>query len=240
MMPLISADRIGLAYPTGLGLMRKNDFYALRNVSFNVFRGETLGVVGRNGCGKSSLLRILGGIIEPSEGKIQCDQGVVRALLSLGSGFNYHLSGRDNALLSMMLQGRSKEEALNLIPHVQEFSELGDFFDKPVVHYSAGMRTRLGFSTALMEEVDVLLIDEVMSVGDPHFRIKAEKAIKDKLKGDKTVILISHNMDNIRELCDRVLWLDQGRLVKIGTTRAVLDSYKLFIDSVTNTTQNYP
>lgn len=230
MKPILSAERVSLAYSEGVGFFRRRDFFALREVSFELHKGETLGLLGRNGCGKSSLLRLLGGIIDPTHGRIDCELGLQRALLSLGSGFNYNLTGRDNVLLSTMLQGYTKTEALQLMPKIEEFAELGPFFDKPMIHYSSGMRTRLGFSTALIEEVDLLLIDEVMSVGDPHFRIKAEHAIKAKLRGHKTVVLISHNMDHIRELCDRVLWLEKGRAIEIGPTTEVLPRYRAFMD----------
>ena len=232
MKSILYAESVSLAYSEGVGFFRKIDFYALRDISFELYQGETLGLLGRNGCGKSSLLRVLGGIIDPTDGRVKCEDELQRALLSLGSGFNYHLTGRDNALLSLMLQGRSKDSALKLIPKIEEFAELGPFFEKPMIHYSAGMRTRLGFSTALIEEVDILLIDEVMSVGDPYFRIKAEHAIKEKLNGDKTVVLISHNMSHVSDLCDRVLWLEKGQIMDIGPTEKVLPLYQDFINSL--------
>ncbi len=229
---ILRAESVGLSYRESRGLFRRRLFTALDDVSFSLHRGETLGILGRNGCGKSSLLRILSGVIDPTTGKIECDPAVSRALLSLGAGFNPYLTGRDNALLSAMLQGHSKARATSLLPEIEKFSELGRFFDQPVRSYSSGMKTRLGFTAALFEGVDILLIDEVMAVGDPHFRAKAERAMEAKLSGNKTVILVSHNVEQISRLCSRVLWLDGGLLRAIGPTAEIVPVYRNFIQEL--------
>ena len=137
---------------------------ALHGITLELYRGETLGILGANGCGKSSLLRILAGVIDPTSGTVKCSEGAKRALLALGLGFRPDLSGRDNALMSAMLQGIPKNRALTLLEEIRDYSELSEFFDQPVKTYSAGMRARLGFATALKTEVDILLIDEVLGV----------------------------------------------------------------------------
>lgn len=230
--PILAAHGIGLAYREGGGLTKRSKFAALHDVSFTLNRGDNLGVLGRNGCGKSTLLRILAGIIDPSTGSVECAPDVTRALLSLGAGFNPYLSGRDNALLSAMLQGHSKEEALAMLPQIKEFSELGRFFEQPVKAYSSGMRTRLGFTAALFEGVDILLIDEVIAVGDPHFKAKAETAMEEKLRGTKTVVFVSHSVEQIARLCTRALWLDGGKIRALGPTDEVLPLYRDFIQGL--------
>jgi lipopolysaccharide transport system ATP-binding protein len=197
----------------------------LRDVSFELYRGEVLGVIGRNGVGKSTLLRLMAGILSPSEGVIERYPGASCSLLSLGLGFQPQLSGRDNARLSAMLQGNSRDEAEALLDAILEFSELGQSFDEPVKTYSAGMMARLGFTTAIMTQVDILLIDEVLAVGDVEFRKKARKAMRDKIAGKQTVMLVSHAEPQIRSLCDRAILLDEGALVFDGPVDTALQHY---------------
>lgn len=204
-------------------------FHALNGVSFSLNRGEILGVLGRNGCGKSTLLRILAGIINPTSGLVEFPDNLTRALLGLGIGFNPNLTGRDNSILSAMLQGHTKKEAVEVLAQIREFAELGEFFDRPVKTYSAGMRTRLGFSIALMNQVDLLLVDEVMAVGDPHFRVKAEAAMAQKLRGDHAVVFVSHNIDQMARLCTKAIWLDRGSVRAEGDSSNVIETYRDFI-----------
>jgi lipopolysaccharide transport system ATP-binding protein len=228
---ILRAESICMSYRQGLNPFRFSEYHALKGVSFSIKRGEILGVLGRNGCGKSSLLRILAGIVEPTSGTLQFNAEHTRLLLGLGVGFDPNLSGRDNALLSAMFQGHGKKSAERILPQIQEFSELGEFFDRPVRTYSAGMRLRLGFSVALVNEVDLLLIDEVMAVGDPHFRVKAEKAMETKLRGDHAVVFVSHNIDLVAKICTRAIWIDHGVLRAEGGVAEVAEEYRRFMNS---------
>jgi len=199
--------------------------HVLKDVSFSVRRGEVLGVVGKNGVGKTTLLRLMAGILKPTNGIIQRFPGATYALLSLGLGFQPHLSGRDNARLSSMLQGCSAARAKAALGEILEFSELGRSFDEPVKTYSAGMRARLGFATAMFTEVDTLLIDEVLAVGDVQFRKKARKAMLDKVAGEQTVVLVSHAEAQIKQICHRAVLLDAGSLVMDDSPEAVFREY---------------
>ncbi len=197
----------------------------LDNVSFALHRGETLGVIGGNGAGKSTLLRLMAGIVAPSAGTIRRAPGASCSLLTLGLGFQPNLTGRDNARLSALLQGATRQEAEACLDAIREFSELGVSFDEPVKTYSQGMRARLGFSTALQTHVDVLLIDEVLSVGDRRFREKAAAAMRDRITGEQTVVLVSHSDRQIADMCDRAAWIDGGRLCALGAVDEVLERY---------------
>jgi len=227
---ILRAENIRMSYRQGLNPFRSSAYHALKGVSFSIQRGEILGVLGRNGCGKSSLLRILAGIVEPTSGTLEFNKNHTRLLLGLGFGFDPNLSGRDNAMLSAMFQGHGKSAAERILPQIREFSELGEFFDRPVRTYSAGMRLRLGFAVALVNEVDLLLIDEVMAVGDPHFRVKAEKAMETKLRGDHAVVFVSHNIDLVAKICTRAIWIDHGVLRAEGDVSEVAEEYRSFMN----------
>lgn len=229
---ILRADNVSLTYRRREGFLKTFSHTALKDISFELKRGETIGILGKNGCGKSSLLRILAGVIDPTGGKVECPKGTTRALLTLGLGFQQSLSGRENALYSAMLQGTPKKRAKELIPAIQEFAELGDFFDQPVETYSSGMRARLGFATALMTDVDILLIDEVLSVGDSHFRLKAEAAMLDKIGSDQTVVFVSHNSDQVNKICDSAIWIEGGTICASGHTPTVAHQYNLFMKSL--------
>lgn len=231
---ILHADNITLTYKRREGLLKTFTHTALKGISFDLQRGETIGLLGKNGCGKSSLLRILAGIIDPTSGHVNCAPQTTRALLTLGLGFQQGLSGRENALYSAMLQGSTKKQAKALIPSIEEFSELGDFFDQPMETYSSGMRARLGFATALMTEVDILFIDEVLSVGDSYFRKKAEAAMLDKIKSHQTVVFVSHNSDQVNKICDRAIWIDEGIIVNQGDTATVAHQYNIFMQSLSH------
>ncbi len=194
---------VSLSYHARKSSFDKGTHRVLDSVSLRLYEGETLGIIGKNGTGKSTILRIMAGILAPQRGTVQRRAGTSAALLSLGLGFKPNLSGRANAVLSAMLQGVSKKTAISYLDEIKAFSELGDSFDEPVKTYSSGMRARLGFTTALMTHVDILLIDEVLSVGDAHFKAKAQQAIKERITGDQTVVFVSHSGPQIREMCDR-------------------------------------
>lgn len=198
----------------------------LDGVSLKLYRGQTLGILGRNGAGKTTMLRLMAGILAPSSGKIRRVEGARYSLLTLGLGFQPQLTGRDNARLSALLQGASAKEADACLDAIQDFSELGVAFDEPVTTYSAGMRARLGFSTALQTKVEVLLIDEVLSVGDRGFREKATVAMRERVSGRQTVVIVSHAESQIEELCDVAAWIDDGRLKVYGGVADTLRAYR--------------
>lgn len=215
----------------GFGRARSEN-QVLRDVSLDLFRGETLGLIGKNGCGKTTILRLMAGIIAPTTGAVIRQCGTSAALLSLGLGFQGYLSGRDNAVLSAMLQGSTLEEARSFLPEIKEFSELEDAFENPVKTYSSGMRSRLGFTTALVTSVDILFIDEVLSVGDAHFKSKAEMAMKSRITSEQTVVFVSHSERQIENLCDRAVWLNDGLIAAEGATPQVTARYLQYVSSI--------
>jgi len=229
---LLKAEDLRFSYYSRIWGFKRLDFPVLKGLDFEVRRGETLGILGRNGCGKSSLLRILNGVIAPTSGSLYQPEGISRILLTLGLGFDKDLSGRDNAMLSAMLQGYDRERARASLEDIKEFSELGEFFERPVKTYSSGMKSRLGFSTAMKTEVDLLLIDETLSVGDQHFSKKAEKAMMEKVNSEQTVIFVSHSGPQVNKVCSRALWLEDGVIRAEGETREVSRQYKQFMNAM--------
>lgn len=228
----VRASSLSVTYCQRSKLLKKIEYKALNNLNFEIYKGETFGVMGRNGCGKSTLLRILAGVYKQDSGDLIFNGINNRSLLALGLGFDPELSGRDNALLSLMLQGLKKKDATLLVPEVQEFSELGDFFDKPVRTYSSGMRSRLSFSVGVKGRTDLLLIDEILSVGDQHFKKRAEQALMDKINSEQTVVFVSHSGGQVKKLCKRAIWIEQGTVVASGETLQVAKAYKEFMDSL--------
>lgn len=223
----IELKNVAVHYNESKSLFKKETYTALKDISFDVYKGETLGIIGRNGAGKSTLLRLLAGIIKPDQGEVLHHCKSV-SLMALAAGFDPNLSGRQNAVISGMLIGHSKKEMLLKLNEIKEFSELGSFFDKPVKNYSSGMKARLGFATAMNTHPDVLLIDEVLAVGDANFKQKAEKAITEKIASDITVILVSHSEQQMKRLCDRVVWIEQGYVeCESGNINEVFSLYKL-------------
>lgn len=202
----------------------KNEFWALRDINFTVGHGEILGVIGANGSGKSTLLRMIGGIYEPDEGEFVIN-GTVSTLLSLGAGFKDELSGIDNIYLSGVILGFKKDEVEANIDNIIEFSELGSFINEPVKNYSSGMRARLGFSIAVYLQRDVMLVDEILGVGDFRFRDKSEKRMKEIIKSDQTVIIVSHNLDDIKEYATKAIWIQKGELMAAGPTGEIVEKY---------------
>ncbi|MFC1776016.1 ABC transporter ATP-binding protein [Pseudomonadota bacterium] len=220
---------VSVHYKTRRSFFRHEYFTALDGVSFNIEKGETLGIVGPNGCGKSTLLRVLADIYGIDDGEINwfCRQV---SLLSLTLGFDTELSGRDNAIISGMLLGSRKRDVLAKLDEIIEFAELQKFIDKPIKTYSSGMRARLGFSVAVNMHSELLLIDEVLGVGDGKFKQKAARAMENKINSDQTVVLVSHSTRQLRQLCNRVLWMDKGKVHMIGSAGDVLDQYQDFIN----------
>ena len=220
----ISVENVGVAYQRRVGLFRKEKFWALKDVSFDVHHGETLGVVGRNGVGKSTLLRLLAGLISPDKGQV-INHGVTATLLSLQVGFIQYLTGRENAVLSGMMLGLSKEKVLAQMDYIRDYADIGDFFDQPMHGYSSGMRARLGFSVAIHADPDVVLLDEVLGVGDALFRKKSLNTIKRLIRSDKSVILVSHQPAMHKQMCDRLVWIEEGVVQEEGDVEKVLDDY---------------
>ena len=212
------------------GKRKKADtFEAVKNISFKVKKGEILGIVGKNGSGKSTMLRAIAGIFSPNSGTIDL-HGHSISLLSIGVGFQAELSGRENILLSGMLLGFSEEEIKAQLDQIIEFSELGDFIDAPVRTYSSGMYSKLAFSITAILETDIILIDEVLSVGDSRFKKKSYNKMKELISDkDRTVIIVSHDAKTIANLCSSVLWINDGELVKYGDTKDVLAEYERFM-----------
>ncbi|MEM1145858.1 MAG: ABC transporter ATP-binding protein [Pseudomonadota bacterium] len=221
----IELENVSHSYRARGSNFEHGEHKVLDRVSFSVHRGETLGIIGRNGAGKTTLLRLMSGILAPRQGAIRRAPGLRCSLLSLGLGFKNDLSGRDNARLSALLQGADRAQAEACLDLVNDFAELGASFDEPVKTYSAGMRARLGFATALQTKVDVLLIDEVLSVGDRQFGKKAAAAMKAHISGVQTVVLVSHIENQHLELCDRTVWIEQGRLREEGEAADVVARY---------------
>jgi len=222
---VIGIDHVSVAYQRKTGVFRHEQFWALKDVSFEVFDGETLGIIGRNGAGKSTLLRLLAGIAESNSGSV-VNAGVRVSLLSLQAGFIQHLTGRENAILGGMMLGLTKEKILKKMDEIYNYADIGEFFDQPVRCYSSGMRARLGFSVAVHVDPDVMLLDEVLGVGDADFRKKSGITMREKIKSNKTVVLVSHNMGLIAEICDRVVWLHDRKVKMVGDTEHVLQIYK--------------
>ena len=212
------------------GKKRKvKSFHALKDLSIDVETGEILGIVGKNGSGKSTLLNTVAGIFAPDSGIVDLHGNDV-SLLSLGVGFKANLSGRENIILNGLLLGFSEKEIHERINDIIEFSELGDFIDKPVKTYSKGKYSKLAFSITAFLETNIILIDEVFSVGDEHFKKKSSKKMKQLISEDnRTVLIVSHSLSTLRKLCTKVLWLHEGEVKMIGDAETVLDEYERFM-----------
>lgn len=208
--------------------LRKGEFWSLRDVSFELKKGEGLGIIGRNGSGKSTLLRLINGIFPPDQGSISV-KGKIGALIAVGAGFHPHMTGRENIYLNGTILGMSKEEIDEKFNSIIEFADIGEFIDAPVSTYSSGMTVRLGFAIAIHSEPDILLADEVLAVGDLQFALKCHRRIAEYRKAGGTIILVSHGMQQIRNVCNHVLWLQDGSIKEYGDANDVCDHYENFI-----------
>lgn len=208
-------------------IYRVNKFIALENVSFDVYDGEVVGIIGRNGAGKSTTLSMIAKVLKPTSGSVSI-KGRIAPLLELGAGFHHDLTGRENIVLNGVLLGLSRKEILNKIDEIISFAELEEFIDQPIRVYSSGMMARLGFSIAIQVEPEILLIDEVLSVGDQSFQKKSSDKIDEFRKKGTTIIFVSHDIATVERICDKVVWIDQHKVKMNGKTNDVVPEYKKF------------
>ena len=206
--------------------LRYEAFVALSDVSLKIERGEVVGIVGLNGSGKSTLLKLISGILEPSEGSVRTS-GVISPMIELGAGFDMELTARENIFLNGSVLGFDREFLKEKYDEILEFAELKNFEDVAIKNFSSGMVARLGFSIATLVKPDILIVDEILSVGDFLFQQKCERRINELMSGGTTVLIVSHSIDQIERLCNRVIWLEHGVTKMLGTTEEVCSQYKL-------------
>lgn len=230
---LIELQDVGYYFQRRKGFFKKEKYWALKQVNFSLRKGESLGVVGRNGAGKSTLLKLMAGIIVPDKGNI-INSGYSVSLLSLQTGFVPYLTGRENTLLNGLILGFKRNEIIEMMGEIHEFSGLDFFFDQPIYSYSSGMKARLGFSIAFQLSPDILLIDEVLGVGDEAFRQKSGQKMREKIRSHATTVLVSHTPGTIRELCDRAVWIEDGITRASGTPDEVLLEYNAYVNHNSN------
>ena len=200
------------------------EFLAIQDISFQVRAGEAWGLIGTNGSGKSTLLKAISGIIKPYKGSVTVN-GSVAPLIELGAGFDPECTARENIFLNGCVLGHSQKFMQEHFDEIVEFAEIQQFLDSPIKNYSSGMKARLGFSVATMVKPDILIVDEILSVGDYKFRKKCEKRMQELMNGGTTLLYVSHNIDEVKRLCDHVIWIDHGKMRMIGETGAVCDAY---------------
>lgn len=243
-MSILEVENVSIRYITGdfkdIGLkefvMRRlkgdyhvREFWADRDVSFTLEKGDMLGIIGANGAGKSTLLKVVSGIMEPTRGRVR-RQGSIAALLELGSGFDGDLTVRENTYLRGAMLGYTRQFMNETYEQIIQFAELSDFQDRPFKQLSSGMKSRLAFSIASLVQPDILILDEVLSVGDGAFRKKSEAKMREIIAGGATTILVSHSVRQVEELCDKVLWLDKGRQIAFGGAQSLCGLYQRYLD----------
>ena len=204
--------------------VKMQDFWALKGISLEIFSGETFGIIGRNGAGKTTLLKVISRVLSPTKGRVIID-GQVAPLLEFGAGFQSELTGRENIFLNGALLGHSQREIRDHFSEILDFAQLDGFIDAPIRKYSSGMVARLGFSIATSWKPEILILDEILAVGDEAFKEKCFSRIDNFRAQGSTIILVTHNMNMVRAKCNRVVWLDQGSLVSIGSSQVVVDEY---------------
>lgn len=203
-----------------------DEFWALKNISFSIEKGESVALIGSNGSGKSTMLKIISGILIPTAGKIRVN-GSIAPLIELGAGFDYQLTGRENIFLNGAVLGHSKRLMQEKYDEIVEFSGLADFIDVPVKNYSSGMVARLGFSVATMVKPDILIVDEILAVGDQAFQEKCHKRMEEMMNGGTTVVLVSHSESDIRRICQKAVWIERGDLRSTGDIDEMLKMYRM-------------
>ena len=243
MEKIIEVNNVSVKYITGdlrnIGLkeyvMKKlthkykvEEFWAVKGVSFTIEKGDMLGIIGTNGAGKSTLLKVITKIMQPSTGYVQVN-GKIAALLELASGFDGDLDLKENAYLRGAMLGYTREFMDRKYPEILEFSELKDFEDRPFKQLSSGMKSRIAFAIASMVEPEILILDEVLSVGDGAFREKSEAKMREIIQNGKATILVSHSIGQVKRMCNKVLWLDHGRQIAFGETSSICDEYEKFL-----------
>lgn len=206
------------------GKLHYSEFEALRHVSFDVARGEVVGLIGHNGAGKSTMLKVISGILRPTEGRA-CVHGNIAPMLELGSGFDFDMTGRENIFLNGAILGYSEEFLRRKYEEIVAFSEIGPFIDMPLRNYSSGMIARLAFSVATVVEPEILIVDEVLAVGDADFQEKSRRRMMELMGGGTTVLFVSHSLAQIREMCNRVVWLEKGQVRMVDEAQVVCDAY---------------
>ena len=207
------------------GKLNFNEFLALDNISFDLEKGKTLGLIGKNGAGKSTTLKLISGILKPTSGSI-ITRGNIVPMLELGAGFDLELTGRENIYLNGAILGYSKEYLESKYDEIVEFAEIGEFVDMPIRNYSSGMMARLAFSIASVVQPEILIVDEILAVGDVAFQEKSYNRMKELMSGGATVLFVSHDIDKIEEMCDKVIWLEQGKVVAEGSAKQICNKYR--------------
>lgn len=208
----------------------KQEFWALKDVNFSVKRGEVIGFVGSNGAGKSTMLKVIAGVMKPTKGRVDIG-GNICPMIELGAGFDMDLTARENIYLNGAVLGYSKDFLDKKFDEIVEFSELHDFLDVPVRNFSSGMIARLAFSIATIVDPEILIVDEILSVGDIAFQQKSENKMRSMIGGGTTVLYVSHSIESIKSLCDRVVWLEKGKIVKMGDTKLICDEYENYMNN---------
>ena len=207
------------------GKLKFNEFLALDDVSFSVEKGQTLGLIGNNGAGKSTILKIIAGILKPTSGSV-ITKGNIVPMLELGAGFDLELTGKENIFLNGAILGYTKEYLESKYEEIVDFAEIRDFIDMPIRNYSSGMMARLAFSIASVVQPEILIVDEILAVGDASFKEKSYARMKELMSGGATVLFVSHEIEKIEEMCDKVIWLDHGKIVEEGKAKKVCADYK--------------
>ena len=205
----------------------KNEFWALKNVSFEIKKGEVIGIVGSNGAGKSTLLKVISGVMKPTKGKVEVN-GVISPMIELGAGFDAELTARENIYLNGAILGYSKKFLDEKFDEIVEFSELKDFLDVPIKNFSSGMGAKLAFSIATIVNPEILIVDEILSVGDMRFQEKSKGKMMEMINGGTTVLYVSHSLQSIKDLCTKAVWLEHGEVQMIGKVDEVCDAYEKF------------
>lgn len=231
---ILKLQDVSMKYQSRLSSREAANSYVLKNISMELAVGDTLGLVGRNGSGKSTLLRLIAGIFSPTSGRMQKDRNTTFCLLALGAGLMPDLTGRDNAVFGSILRGNRRNEAIEKLPQIREFTELGEAFYRPVRTYSAGMKARLNFGIAVAVWGGVMLVDEVFAVGDGQFREKARKLMSEKLSQNGSHILVSHSPGLIKQFCSDALWLENGEVRDFGSAPDIVDSYEESLKAVSS------
>lgn len=208
------------------GTLEYEEFWALKNVSFKVEKGDSVGLVGLNGCGKSTMLKVIAGVLKPTGGNVSVG-GSIAPLIELGAGFDFDLTAQENVFLNGAILGYSKKQMQEHYDDIVEFSELGDFMNVPVKNFSSGMLSRLAFAIATIGKPDILIVDEVLAVGDFRFQEKCEKRIQNMMGKDTTVLFVSHSIEQVEKLCNKAVWLEKGHVRQIGPVEEICRAYQL-------------